>query len=254
MSTMSNLVTRRRVGRTAIITLNHPKRVNPIGRASNLAIRAALAAVNADSETAAVVLTGGEGRSFCAGGDFTEVSSMKEKMEVETWLEEVVALYEAVLAVEKPLVCALDGHAIGIGFQLALCADWRVAAPGASLIMWELQKGIACVLGAAMLDHCFGRLLMTELIYGCPAVDGRRALELHLVNELAEPDVLLQQAILAAERFASYPQTPFRKTKAFVNSTMRDVLSRALRTGKDVHANCFADGAAGDHFANILSR
>lgn len=236
-----------------VITFNHPKRVNPIGRASNLAIRAALAEAVADAEISAVVLTGGEGRSFCAGGDFNEVSTMSQRTEVEAWVEEVVALYRAVLEVDKPVVCALDGHAIGIGFQLALCADWRVATPDASLVMWELQKGVACVLGAAMLQHCFGRLLMTDVIYGCEPIDGRKALELRLVNELAERHALVDQAVRAAERFAGYPEEPFRKTKAVVNAEMVDLLSRSLHSGKAVHTKCFAAGAAAKHFNDVLS-
>lgn len=253
MESTTDLVVKRRIGRTLVITFNHPKRVNPISRALNLAIRTALVEANADSETSAIVLTGGEGRSFCAGGDFNEVAAMCQQAEVETWLEDVVTLYRAVLTVEKPVVCALDGHAIGIGFQLALCADWRVATSRTSLVMWELQKGIACVLGAAMLQHCFGRLLMTEIIYGCEAIDGRKALELRLVNELSEQHDVVDQAVRAAERLAAYPEEPFRKTKAIVNAEMMDLLSKSLHSGKDIHGKCFAAGAAAKHFDNVLA-
>lgn len=253
MNSATSLVLRQRVGPIALITFNHPKRVNPISQASNLAARAALADADADPDTGAIVLTGGEGRSFYAGGDFNEVSSMEDRGEVEAWLEQTVALYEAVLSVKKPLICALDGYAIGIGFQLALCADWRVATPQSSLIMWELQKGIACVLGAAMLQHCFGRLLMTNVIYGCESIDGRRALSMGLVDELAEPDALMGKAIQTAQRFANYPREPFYKTKAVVNSGFKEVLSNALASGRDIHAACFAAGAASRHFQSILS-
>lgn len=199
MESTAALIIKQRIGRTLVLTFNHPKRVNPISRASNLAIRAALSEANADPDIGAIVLTGGEGRSFCAGGDFKEVSTMSQKAEVESWLEDVVNLYRSVLTVDKPVVCAIDGHAIGIGFQLALCADWRVASPNASLVVWELQKGIACILGAAMLQHCLGRSLMTDIIYGCEAINGTRALELRLVNELVEQHDLVAQAVRTSE-------------------------------------------------------
>lgn len=253
MKVTDPLVLQQRSGSVLTISFNHPKKVNPIGRASNVAIREALATASVDNETLAIVLTGGEGRSFCAGGDFNEVSALDQKTEVEAWLDQTVALYEAVLAVNKPVICALDGYAIGIGFQLALCADWRVATPNASLIMWELQKGIACVLGAAMLQHCFGRFRATEIIYGCEAIDGRKALALGIVNELAEPHTLLDQATKTAHRFASYPQEPFQKTKTVINAGLKDVLLKALESGKDIHSACFAAGSATRHFQSILS-
>lgn len=253
MENTTALVIKRRIGRALVITFNHPKRVNPISRALNLAIRAALSEANADPEIGAIVLTGGKGRSFCAGGDFNEVAAMSEKADVESWLEDVVTLYRAVLTVSKPVVCAIDGHAIGIGFQLALCADWRLASPSASLVMWELQKGVACVLGAAMLQHCFGRLLMTDIIYGCEAINGCKALELRLVNELVEPHTLIDQAVRAAERFAAYPEEPFRMTKAIVNAEMIDLLSKSLHAGKSIHTKCFEAGAASQHFDDVLS-
>lgn len=254
MEKSTDLVIHRRNGPISWIIFNHPKAVNPIGIASNLAIRTALADVNADPETDAIILTGGEGRSFCAGGDFNEVSSMEKKSDVEAWLDQTVALYEAVLSVNKPVICALDGFAIGIGFQLALCADWRVATPKSSLIMWELQKGIACVLGAAMLEHCFGRLPMTKIIYGCEAIDGQKALSLGLIDELADPVDLTHHATRTAQRFAAYPKEPFQKTKAIINSGMKSVLKGALVPGKDIHATCFAAGAATRHFQSILSK
>jgi len=82
----------------------------------------------------------------------------------------VFDLYCGILQVTKPTVAAIDGYAIGVGFQVALCCDWRIATPDTQLLMWELKHGCACTVGGYMLERLLGRAAMMDIIYGCQAV------------------------------------------------------------------------------------
>lgn len=254
MRTATDLTVVRSVGATAVVSLNHPNRHNPISRAASEMLCEALRTADADPCVDAIVLTGGVGRSFCAGGDFNETLAMESEQEVEAWIDRTIGLYRCLLSVEKPLVSAIEGFAIGIGFQLALCTDWRVAEPDAQLIMWELEKGLACTLGASMLQHCLGRLWMTDLVYGCAPIGGQAALDLKLVNEISPPAGCLGAAIRAAERFAAYRATPFRRTKAHINSGMIGAIEAAASASRRAHAESFAGRNGDAHFRSVLRR
>jgi carboxymethylproline synthase len=248
------LVVTESIGRIAVVTLNHPNKLNPIGRTFIEAISEALRSADANEEIAAIVLTGGPGRSFCAGGDFNEAVTMREGAEVDAWIDRMIALYVVALTVGKPLVGALDGYAIGLGFQLALCTDWRVATPDTQMIMWELEKGVACTVGATMLEPCLGRLRMTEIVYGCAPIEAARALTLGLVNEIAEQGELVATAIRTAERFAAYPPVPFHQTKSYINTRFIADLKEAAAASRSAHRESFARRSADGHFHEILKR
>ena len=125
-------------------------------------------------------MTGGQGRSFSVGGDFEEVAALKTPESVAAWVERILESYITVQAVNKPVVMAVGNYAIGIGLQLALMGDWRVACEDSQLSMWELKKGITCTIGACILHRCLGRLAATRIIYGCELLCSRQALALGL--------------------------------------------------------------------------
>src|SRR4029078_9600954 len=97
----------------------------------------------------AVVMTGGVGRSFSAGGDFNEVKNLSGGGDVDRWIDRVTELYVHALRVDKPTVAAIDKYAIGMGFQFALMFDQRVLTEGAEFRMPEARHGIGRSLGAA---------------------------------------------------------------------------------------------------------
>jgi enoyl-CoA hydratase/carnithine racemase len=242
----------RREGKIEILQINHEKRGNPINQAIHQSLCHELKRADADSSVSAIVLTGGARRSFSVGGDFVEVAALNTPESVQAWIERVCETYTAVLSVNKPVVMAVGGWAIGMGLQLALMGDWRVAAEDSQLTMWELEKGVACTVGACILHRCFGRLATARLIYGCEVLNAQRSLEFGLVDEVVPTAELGERAIERANQFGSYPSIPFKETKRVINAPFIAELWQNTGISGAVHAISFQAGSSAEHMKNVL--
>jgi carboxymethylproline synthase len=94
------------------------------------------------------------------------VCEADNRLAIEELIDRCIALYVSILQVTKPTIAAIDGHAIGLGVQMALSCDWRIGTSNAKMIMWELKKRVACPLGAYMLEGFFARAAMLESCMG----------------------------------------------------------------------------------------
>jgi carboxymethylproline synthase len=237
-----------------VATFNHRSNSNPMSDAMGRALMEVCVEADQDETIAAVVLTGGVGRYFSAGGDFAEVSRMNGGPEVDAWIDWVTELYVHPLSVSKPTIAAIDGFAVGIGFQLALCCDWRIATNRSVLLMPELEKGIGCTFGGMMLERALGRLRMTHIVYGCQRIDSDDALRLGLLDEVCPSPQLIDRAVSVAERLSNYPTTAMRGTKRAINQPFIDALRGINEHSKMVHRAAFSAGGAQPHFKQILDR
>jgi enoyl-CoA hydratase/carnithine racemase len=208
------------------------------------------------SEIKAVVITAGDGRSFGVGGDFNEVSTFKGTDEIDLWIEACVRMYNGLLNIPVPVIAAIDGYTIGIALQLALCADYRVASRSADLRMPELKLGIACVLGACLLNervspHVSHRMIMTSSPWLA-----EKALEDGLIEEIAHEDQsTLNAAKNSARRFAEYQSVPFSTTKKFVNNSIIKNLEIAKNEAINAHRQGFSlSKEAQENMKNIIGK
>ena len=164
---MTNLVFSRDIDGVRVIYLNHPNRYNPFNEALGNAVQKALELADKDTSINAIVVYGGEGRSFGVGGDFNEVQWLSGGEDVDRWIDRIMNLYLAVLNVKKPTIACIDGFGIGISFQFGMMFDWRIMADCGELIMPELKHGIGCTIGAAILNAVSGYNNMRDIVYGC---------------------------------------------------------------------------------------
>ncbi|MCZ4080501.1 enoyl-CoA hydratase/isomerase family protein [Rhodococcus sp. H36-A4] len=193
-------------------------------------------------EVEAIVLYGGDGRSFGVGGDFNEVKDFTGGSEVNRWIDACVDMYRAVLSVSKPTVAVVDRFCIGIGLQLALCADWRVGTTTSDLRMPELKLGISCILGAPLLQHRVGPAVANRMIIGCDRWLGSNALADGLIDELASNSDSLTVGRTRARTLSEYQSVPFAHTKAFVNHSILLDMERARIAAIAGHRAGFASG------------
>jgi carboxymethylproline synthase len=235
-----------------VVTLNHESRNNPFSAALEDDIKQALREADADDSIAAIVVTGGEGRSFSAGGDFNEVKNLTGGADVDRWIDRVTDLYASVLRVSKPTVAAVDNYAIGMGFQFALMFDWRIVSSQAEFRMPELKHGIGCSMGGTILNYVLGFSAMQKIIYECHGIPAAQAKEYGFVNEIVEPSQLLTRATAVARQLASYPRASYKSTKAAVGQGLIDLLYQSAGNSKAVHRASFADRSAQSHFARVL--
>ncbi|MDA0574071.1 enoyl-CoA hydratase/isomerase family protein [Burkholderia gladioli] len=235
-----------------VITLAHQSRNNPFSAALEADIRRALRDADQNETVRAIVVTGGEGRSFSAGGDFNEVKNLTGGDDVDRWIDRVTELYASVLRVSKPTVAAVDNYAIGMGFQFSLMFDWRVVSTQAEFRMPELRHGIGCSMGGTILGYVLGFSAMQKIIYECDGISAVRARELGFVNEVIEPEQLLVRAKDVARQLAAYPRASYRATKQAVGQGLLDLLYETAGKSKAVHRVAFTDRSAQKHFARVL--
>lgn len=198
-------------GAVAVMTLACPK-----GNAINLAF---IAAMNqaldqvAGPEVRALVIIG-QGRAFGAGLDLVEAHGFDEKAGA-AFVEAFDGLFARLFAFEKPVIAAVNGHAIAGGCVLACAADWRVMAAGDFAIgLTEVPLGIAFPVGAL---ECARHAIPREHWNTC-ILEGRRlspydALKLGVVQRVVDPGDLLEVAKAKAHELAELPAGAFARTK-----------------------------------------
>jgi carboxymethylproline synthase len=177
---------------------------------------------------------------------------MKGGQEVDDWIDGIIDMYKTPLKMSKPVVGAIDGHAIGIGFQLAMTFDWRVAGKESSFALPELKHGLACTLGAAMLQRFTGYAAMKEIIMDGEPIAIEEAKSYGLVNQVAQSENLLEEAVSIARKFSTYPNVAFSKTKKVANQKFLEDLDQVADLTKEAHRESFKAKAAQPHFKNIL--
>ncbi|MBT2525927.1 enoyl-CoA hydratase/isomerase family protein [Streptomyces sp. ISL-99] len=241
-------------GAVALVEFSEAHEQNPFSRARMRELTRLLRSLDADDSVACVVLTGGPGRSFGAGGDFNEVSEFTGGDEVDGWIDDITDLYTTIAGISKPVVAAIDGYAIGVGLQIALCCDFRIGSREAKLVMPEFRVGIACNFGGYMLETVVGRSVMQDMLYTCAEWPADRALADRLLHEVTEPAALLDRAVAHARRIADYTAAAVRSTRPRVNGPYIEGLVRVREEGKRSHRTAFSAGEAQQRMRRIIGK
>ncbi len=180
----------------ATITFNRPNRLNAFTWTMHREMRAAIANAEADDSIGAIVVTGA-GKSFCAGLDADDLRTISRGGEAARagMPEERQAMFVYLTELKKPVIGALNGHVVGIGFVLSLYFDIRIAAENAKMSMIFVRRGLAPELGASwILPRLIGFAPALEMALTGRMVAAREALELKLVNRVVPDADLLGAA------------------------------------------------------------
>ena len=198
--------------RVALITVNDPERRNAVTAEISSALRAAVAAAEADPSVHAVVVTGA-GKAFCAGADLTALGAATE--------DGLRSIYDGFLAVANcslPTIAAVNGAAVGAGLNLALAADVRIAGPAAMFDPRFLKLGIHPGGGATwMLQRAVGpQVARASLLFGM-RFDAEAAVRYGLALKVAEDPVAAARELAAGP--AGAPRDVVIATKASMRAT-----------------------------------
>ncbi|MFD7845076.1 enoyl-CoA hydratase/isomerase family protein [Nocardia sp. NPDC059764] len=235
-----------------ILTLAHEKPTNPVGKSFAATISNALREADADDSVSAIVMTGGKDRCFSAGGDFNEVREVEGDEAVNDLIDWCTDLYLSVLDVRKPLVAAIDHHAVGLGFQLAMMFDWRIMSTRADMFMPELEHGIGASVGATIFATTSGYDVSRHIVMSCRPISAEHALSLRMADEVCEPEFLVERAVQRAVRMGKYPRAGFSATKKVLTDRLRNALENTREQSKAVHREAFRARAMHKHFNNVL--
>ena len=229
---MSLLIENR--GAVRILTMNRPEKRNALNQALTHGLLVALRAADAHDSVGAVILTGA-GQGFCAGADLGEFKELGTGLAAEDRAELTMQLHLAFTKISKPVVSAINGHAMGGGAGLALAADLAVMAEGAKLGYPEPRHGIVAAIVMANLVRQLGRKAAFELVSLGEPVEAREALRLGMVNRVVPLSHLMSEALLLAEKLAAVKRQAMAETKRLFHEVADLPLLAALERGRDTN-------------------
>lgn len=206
----------------ALVTLNNPTAMNAIHSDMRDAVIQAMSSLNSNSLVRAIVITGAEDRAFSAGQDLSEAAGFAPE-EVPAWMDHQRRMFESLRGLDKPLVAAFNGLAVGTGFQMGLLADVRVGYPEMSIGQPEVRVGLASILGSYLMSLYLGQGHNMQMSLEGKLIDGVRAAELGLLTYVTPKETVLEKAFEVAEDLARLPVNALRLTKErFRTSTQAD--------------------------------
>jgi len=222
---MSILVTKQ--DGVATLLLNRPDKLNALSEEMYHGIADHCAALDADDEVRAIILTGA-GRAFCAGGDVGSMGGydvVTGRKRSQKHRRAVVNLYN----VEKPVIAAVRGPAAGIGFSLALASDLIVASESAYFLAAFKNVGIPPDGGAVFfLTQYLGIARAKEIAYTARRIPAQEAKEMGLVTKVVPDDRLEQEALALARDLASSATYALRLAKRMFQSMYVPTLEMLL--------------------------
>lgn len=221
--------------RVMTMTIDNPQRRNAMGPSIYGPAAEALRRAHGDSGIGAVVIHG-QGEHFCGGGDLNRLKANRaqppavQRASVDALGEWITAIAE----VDVPVLAAVEGHAAGAGFALALGCDLLVASHAAKFTMAYIKVGLTADGGAstALID-ALPRQLALELLLDGSACEAERLYRLGVVNRLVEPGEAYAGAFDWAQRIAQGPPLAQGKMKRLIRQARGNGLARQLHTEAD---------------------
>ncbi|MFH1125408.1 MAG: enoyl-CoA hydratase/isomerase family protein [Pseudomonadota bacterium] len=208
-------------GNIAQITLNRPDNRNSMNEETMPAFRDAISQAKKNRDLRCLIITG-SGNTFCSGADFKSgLLDAKDRLPHQI-LMDAYGPFLAVDALEMPTIAAMNGHAIGGGFGLALICDIRIASRrskyGANFARLGLHSGMAV---AYMLPLIVGLPLANELLFTGRLITGEKAAEIGLANYALEPDQVVRKAWELAEEIAACAPVAVKMIKQAIHRGIR---------------------------------
>ena len=226
-------------GKIAILTMNRPKALNALNHATLAEMQQIMAEIAADESIWGVIITG-EGRSFIAGADvseFVEHNALSAR-DLSGFGQETM---NAIENLEKPVIAAVNGFALGGGNELAMACDIRIASTKAKFGQPEVNLGVMPFFGGTQrLARLCGYGVAKRLIFTAEMIDAEEALRIGLVEKVVEPEALMDEAKAMMNLILTKTPRAGRYAKVAINKGAGMSLADGLEFEKNINAILFA--------------
>jgi enoyl-CoA hydratase/carnithine racemase len=244
---MGDLVKVERIGRVTVATLNRPERHNAISQALAADLRACVAEFERDDGQRVLVVTGAGDKAFCSGADLID---MKPKigpgdMAPLTPEQDICGLAKS----EKPVIAAINGLAVGGGFEIALCCDFRLAAEHAWFGLPEVERGFIAGIAVVTLPQLMPLGNVMELMLLGERLSAQDAKTLGVIQAVLPAAELMPEVMRRAEKMAGYSQAAVRGTKKILRMWRDQALEERHRYYQTVMQQVFQSGEIAEGLA-----
>ncbi|MBE6066593.1 MAG: short-chain-enoyl-CoA hydratase [Clostridium lundense] len=227
-------------GKVAIVKINRPQALNALNSETLKELDIIVDDLANDNEVLAVILTGGGDKAFVAGADITE---MKELNTIEGRKFGILGnkVFRKLETLEKPVIAAIHGFALGGGCEIAMACDIRIATTKAKFGQPEVGLGITPGFGGTQrLPRLVGMGMAKQLIYTADIINAEEALRIGLVNKVVEVESLMDEAKALANKIAANAPVAVMLSKAAINRGMQCDIDTALFYESEVFGECFS--------------
>lgn len=183
----------------ALLKVDRPQQLNALNQATLVELGSALSALEQDDSVRVIVLTGAGDKAFVAGADIKEMAGL-DPLGAAAFARKGQRIVAQISALPKPVIAAVNGYALGGGFELALACDFIYASEGAKFGLPETTLGVMPGFGGTQkLSRLVGTNTSRELIFTGMMISAGRAAELGIVNRVVAAPELLDVALQTAK-------------------------------------------------------
>ena len=247
-------VTYKEKGYVAIVTINRPKALNALNSQVLEALEQVFSIIDTD-KIRAVVLTGAGQKSFVAGADIGEMSSLTQK-QGEAFGKKGNDVFRMIETFPIPVIAAVNGFALGGGNELAMSCDIRICSDNAIFGQPEVGLGITPGFGGTQrLARLVGAGIAKQLIYTAKNIKADEAYRIGLVNAVYPQAELMDQAMKLAETIAAQAPIAVRNCKQAINAGMdEEDMDKAIKVEERLFGYCFETEDQLSAMANFLEK
>jgi enoyl-CoA hydratase len=221
--------------KVAVVKFNRPKALNALNSATLDDLKAAVDEIAANNSIRVVIITGEGTKAFVAGADIAEMQPMNP-MEAVTFSQKGHIAISALEKLDKPVIAAVNGYALGGGFEVALACDIIYASEKAKVGFPEVTLGILPGFGGTQRTaKLIGLARAKEMIFTGKTISAQDAYEIGLINKVVPDDQLMTQVQELAAKMCAAGPVGIRLAKGCVNKS----LSLDIDTGLDYEAEAF---------------
>jgi enoyl-CoA hydratase len=212
----------------AVVTLNRPEKRNSINQALLTGLYDAVEKIEASKNIRAGVITG-NGKSFCAGIDLSALAT-ENLFDPRGDQQDMLEIFSNCT---KPLICAVNGHAITGGFEIALNCDFMIASENASFADTHAKVGIHPGWGMTqLLQQAIGQRRARQMSFTCEFITAATAFQWGLVNEVVPPSMLMPRAMQIAHTICSVNAEHLQTMRCLINARNQTTMETALAKEK----------------------
>ncbi|MGL4761709.1 MAG: short-chain-enoyl-CoA hydratase [Sarcina sp.] len=234
-----NNVLLEREGNIAIVTINRPKALNALNSETLNDLNTVIAHLEGEKDVYAVILRGAGDKSFVAGADIAQMKDLNEEQgkNFGTLGNNVFRRLENL---DKPVIAAISGFALGGGCELAMACDIRIAGEKAKFGQPETGLGITPGFGGTQrLPRIVGEGMAKELIYTGKIIKADEALRIGLVNKVVAPESLIDEALAMAKMIAANAPIAVKLCKDAINKGTQVDIDKAIVIEAEDFGKCF---------------
>jgi enoyl-CoA hydratase len=223
-----------------IVTINRPQVMNALNDLAYAELYQLFHEIEKDSEVRVIIITGSGEKSFVAGTDITNMAKFNTE-EARIFSSTLKRTYDLIWNLQKPVIAAVNGYALGGGAELAMCADIIIASENAKFGQLEINVGIIPGSGGTQrLPRLIGINRAKELIYTGNMIDAKTAFSMGMLNKVVAPADLMKEAKALAAKLLEKSSVILKLAKSAINNGAGVDLNTALNIEIECFSQCFA--------------